>query len=259
MLSLTLPVSPNPQPTHSCTQFPTSISRRPQHQCPLQGDRTVCTYNLNSKAALTSSVAGAVTSHGSSCSWAINARSFRIRTTSFMTACKFTVWPLVNIWSPRRLTGRYLRGTCGISEYLVWGKGRVLQPLTHAHYRPCIPHYTQDNQNSHRIQVTRTGKYSHHLQPGSRTATVSQCPSPFHPLPEIVVQLLNTPFSYKIKSIKGYYLEGGTTKKSRKNTVGLNLDSIPTSSSPEKRKFRKNPVFEISQKDHLNLCEVIDR
>ncbi|OBS82627.1 hypothetical protein A6R68_23387 [Neotoma lepida] len=47
--------------------------------------------------------------HGSFCSWAINARSFRIKTASFMTACKFTVWPLVNIWSPSRLTGRYLQ------------------------------------------------------------------------------------------------------------------------------------------------------
>lgn len=141
----------------------------------------------------------------------------------------------------------------------MWGEGRALQPLTHPYHRPCTPHYTPDNQHSHRIQVTRTGKYSHHPQPGSRTAIVSQCPSPFHPLPEIIIQFLSTPFSYKIKSIKGHYLEGGTTKKSRKNTVGLNLDSIPTSSSPEKRKFRKNPVFEISKKDHLNLCEIMDR
>lgn len=27
---------------------------------------------------------------------------------SFITACMLTVWPFVNIWSPRRLIGRYL-------------------------------------------------------------------------------------------------------------------------------------------------------
>lgn len=95
----------------------------------------------------TSSAAGAATSHGSSCSWAINARSFRIRTTSFMTACKFTVWPLVNIWSPRRLTGRYLRGSHGISDCIVWGKGRVFQPLPRPYYKQPKPHHTQKTTN----------------------------------------------------------------------------------------------------------------
>lgn len=38
----------------------------------------------------------------------MRAKSFLMTEQSFRTACMLTVWPLVNIWSPRRLTGRYL-------------------------------------------------------------------------------------------------------------------------------------------------------
>lgn len=43
------------------------------------------------------------------CSLAMKTKSFRINCASFITACRFTVCPLVNRRSPTRFTGRYLQ------------------------------------------------------------------------------------------------------------------------------------------------------
>lgn len=85
------------------------------------------------------------------------------------------------------------------------------------------------------------GKFSHHLPPEAELLFYFSVPTTFPSSPEVIIQLPSAPSPGEIKSTKGHHLEGGTTKKSRKNIVGLNLDSISTSSSPEKRKFRKNP------------------
>lgn len=121
--------------------------------------------------------------------------------------------------------------------------------LSPTHYKQFTPHHTRDNQHSYCVEENTATPATWK----QKCCSISRCPSPFHPLRAVIIRLLNTSFMGEIKSIKGHYLEGGTTKKSRKNILGLKLDSMPTSSSPEKRKFRKNPVFETKQKDHLNL------
>ena len=168
----------------------------------------------------------AATSLGSSCSWAITARSFRIRTTSFMTACKFTVCPLVNIWSPRRLTGRYLQED-------MWNQCTLPSA---AYPSP----FTRPKLQKKPTFLLHSGKMKRKIVPPPATwewncCSIFQHLWPFLSLPEVIIQLFHKPFSGEIKPMKGYYLEGGTTKKSRKNILGLNLDSMPTSSSPKKR------------------------
>lgn len=132
----------------------------------------VCPFVIPVPRVLTSTVAGAATSHGSSRSWAISARSFRIRTMSFMTTCKLTVWPLVNIWSPRRLTGRYLQGNTRNRWTASMGEGSyfsashpLLLQATHS------PPPSQHNGHSNSIQ-DREENTPNHLQPGSRTAAL---------------------------------------------------------------------------------------
>lgn len=112
-------------------------------------------------------------------------------------------------------------------------EGRVPQPLTHPYFTTTLRKKPTFFLHSGRMERKMF------LPPATwewnRCAT-SQCPRPFHhPLPEVIIQLFQKPLSSEIKPMKGHYLEGGTTKKSRKNILGLNLDSMPTSSSPRKR------------------------
>lgn len=60
---------------------------------------------------------------------------FGSETRPSLTACKFTVCPLVNIWSQGRLTGDTCRRTCGISEHFP-------QPLIHPYSHAPAPRET---------------------------------------------------------------------------------------------------------------------
>lgn len=60
------------------------------------------------------------------CSFAMKTKSFLIKVASFMTACRFTVWPFVNIRSPQRFTGRYLWQIKIILDQLMLPKSNVI-------------------------------------------------------------------------------------------------------------------------------------
>ena len=167
-------------------RFPPPSPGPPKPRAHIQRASPCAHSDASSKVSLTSSGAGAATSHGSSCSWAINARGFRIRTTSFMTACRFTVWPLVNIWSPRRLTGRYLRDTWNwaLSAWRVMFLSlspSLLTPPTLRNHTPAFGENGEEN-----IPTT--------CNLGRNCCFTSQCPWPFHPLLGDITQVIPQAF-----------------------------------------------------------------